>query len=132
MKNFYGAFRLTTNPLLLTVSAIAFITFVSLAIGIIMFINRIAQSNVVYLIIGIIVIEFLFWIPWIAIVHLMRSYVDNELKIRTYEINKFETDIITECHLIETELTPLSFKEWSQINPTKTISDYYHESKYIY
>lgn len=26
----------------------------------------------------------------------------------------------------------LSFKEWSQINPTKTMSIFYRESKYIY
>ena len=129
MKKNYSVFRFSSNPILLTSSAIAF---VGLALIVAWISNRITQSNVANLIIGIIVIESMFCVLWFAIVYLMRLYVDNELKIRTYEINKFEADIITECHLIETELTPLSFKEWSQINPTKTMSDYYRESKYIY
>ena len=129
MKKNYSAFRFSSNPILLTSSAIAF---VGLALIVAWISNRITQSNVANLIIGIIVIESMFCVLWFAIVYLMRLYVDNELKIRTYKNNKLEADIITECHLIETELTPLSFKEWSQINPTKTMSDYYRESKYIY
>lgn len=129
MKKNYSVFRFSSSLILLSSSAIAFVGFVLVVAWLS---NRLTQSNVANLIIGIIVVESMFCVLWFAIIHLMRLYVDNELKIRTYKINKYEADIITECHLIETELSPLSFKEWTQINPSKTMSDYYRESKYIY